>query len=224
MCRFAGLCEQLPACVHVLRVHYLLSNAHLGERALMHGMWHLPLPRVRRTQSCLEEHHAHARASMLASAAACSWPARPWCSCCTKMARVCGYLRRLRLVRARRTQSFSENITRVPGGDCWGIGGGAWRAGQELVLVLHDDDWFAAALDLDAVQQLSIVDAAVDKLQIAPHLYAPPPAASPAAAALAPGAGSGYGVGFRAGLPPGDGGQAVPAAPAPFARLPARSV
>ena len=109
----------------------------------------------------------------------------------------------------------------MPGGDCWVISDGAWRAGQDLVFVLHDDDWFAAALDLDVVQQLSIVDAAVDELRIAPPLYALAPAGAPARAALAPGIGLGYGSGLQNRAMQG---QAVPAAPAPLARLPARSV
>lgn len=121
---------------------------------------------------------------------------------------------------AHRTQSFSDNVTRVPGGDCWAVGDSAWRAGQDLVFVLHDDDWFAAALDLDVVQQLSIVDSAIDRLRIAPHLYA----GSPALAALAPGAGSGFRSGLHSRVEPEEGGQAVPAAPAPPARLQARSV
>ena len=128
----------------------------------------------------------------------------------------------LRCSCACRTQSFSDNVTRVPGGDCWVVGDGAWRAGQELVFVLHDDDWFAAALDLDMVQQLSIVDSSVDKLSIAPHLYALAPAGSPTQAAPAPSAGSGYRSGVQGRVGPEDGGEAVPAAPAPW--LPARSV
>ena len=112
-------------------------------------------------------------------------------------------------------------MTRVPGGDCWVVRDGAWRAGQDLVFVLHDDDWFAAALNLDVVQQLSIVNAAVDELRIAPPLYALAPAGAPAGAALAPGVGSGYGQGLQSRVVQG---QAIPAAPAPPARLSARSV
>ncbi|KAK9821437.1 hypothetical protein WJX81_006157 [Elliptochloris bilobata] len=48
------------------------------------------------------------------------------------------------------TQSFSENVTRVASADCWLINDGIWLAGEDLVFVLHDDDWFAAALDVDA--------------------------------------------------------------------------
>lgn len=109
----------------------------------------------------------------------------------------------------------------MPGGDCWVISDGAWRAGQDLVFVVHDDDWIAAALDLDVVQQLSIVNAAIDELRIAPPLYASAPAGAPARAALAPGVGLGYGAGSQSRVTQG---QAVPAAPAPLARLSARSV
>ena len=84
--------------------------------------------------------------------------------------------------------------------------------------MLHDDEWFAAALDLDVVQQLSIVDSDVETLRIAPRLYAMAPAGAPAWAALAPASG------LRSRVLPDDGGQAVPSAPAPLARLPARSV
>ncbi len=70
--------------------------------------------------------------------------------------------------------------------DCMLIRGNYWRARDECVLAVHDADWFAAVLDMVAVRQLSIVDAAADSLRPAQPPLPPARAPAPAAGVGAP--------------------------------------
>ena len=70
--------------------------------------------------------------------------------------------------------------------DCMLIRGNYWRARDESVLAVHDADWFAAVLDMVAVRQLSIVDAAADSLRPAQPPLPPARAPAPAAGVGAP--------------------------------------
>lgn len=66
------------------------------------------------------------------------------------------------------------------------IRGNYWRAADECVLAVHDADWFAAVLDMAAVRQPSIVDAAADSLRPAQPPLPPARAPAPAAGVGAP--------------------------------------
>jgi len=67
--------------------------------------------------------------------------------------------------------------------DCMLIRGNYWRAADECVLAVHDADWFAAVLDMAAVRQPSIVDAAADSLRAAQPPLPPARTRAPAPAA-----------------------------------------